>query len=223
MSDRQTVLQLAQRSLVVLALAVALGLALFLGSRFFKDRMRDELAQAQQAQSANQASLAQKQTDLANLQAEISRFAVLRQQGLVGKAERETWAEQLVASRQRSGLPDTLTYTLHAPKPIAAQAGSATGAEPAPVADAPGEAAASGPQFHDLDIELSNIHEEELLALLQDYQAQAKGRFRVNACALSARTETGLSARCTLRFFTLPDVSPSPAADATTNPKPSPP
>ena len=223
MSDQQTILLLARRSLVVLAFAMAMGLALFLGSRFFKDRMRDELAQAQQAQSANQASLAQKQTDLANLQAEISRFALLRQQGLVGKAERETWAEQLVASRQRSGLPDTLTYTLHAPKPIAAQAGSATGAEPAPAVDAPGGAASTGPQFHDLDIVLSNIHEGELLALLQDYQAQVKGRFRVNACALSARTETGLSARCTLRFFTLPDVGPSPASDATASPKPSPP
>lgn len=214
MSDQQTILLLARRSLVVLAVAVAMGLALLLGSRFFKDRMRDELAQAQQAEGANQASLAQKQTDLANLQAEISRFAVLRQQGLVGKAERETWAEQLVASRQRSGLPDTLSYTLHAPKPIAAQAGPSTGAEAAPVADAPGMAAPSGPQYHDLDLELNNIHEEELLALLQDYQAQVKGRFRVNACTLSARTETGLSARCTLRFFTLPDSLPNPEANA---------
>ena len=217
MSERQTILLLAQRSLVVLAVAVAVGLALFLGSRFFKDRMRDDLAQAQEAQSANQASLAQKQADLANLQAEISRFAVLRQQGLVGKAERETWAEQLVASRQRSGLPDTLSYTLHAPRPISAQAGSATsGAEAAPVADAPGTTAPSGPQFHDLDLELNNIHEEELLALLQDYQAQVKGRFRVNTCTLSARTETGLSARCTLRFFTLPDGPPNPDAAAPT-------
>ncbi len=216
MSERQTILLLARRSLVVLAVAVALGLALFLGSRWFKDRMRVELAQAQEAQSANQASLAQKQADLANLQAEISRFAVLRQQGLVGKAERETWAEQLVASRQRSGLPDTLSYTLHAPRPIAAQAVSATGAETTPAADAPGTTAPSGPQFHDLDLELNNIHEEELLALLQDYQAQVKGRFRVNACALSARTETGLSARCTLRFFTLPDGPPNPDAAAPT-------
>jgi TolA-binding protein len=204
MTDRQTTILLARRSLVVLAVAVAMGLALFLGSRVLKERMRNDLAQAQQAESANQASLTEKQADLANLQAEISRFDALRGQGLVGKAEREDWAEQLVASRQRSGLPDTLVYTLHAPKPVAAPSAAAGAAEGAPPADAAGTPASSGPQFHDLDFELTGIHEEELLTLLRDFQAQVKGRFRVNACTLSARTDTGLSARCTLRFFTVP-------------------
>lgn len=213
MSDGQTIILLARRSLVTLAAAVAIGLALLLGSRFFQDRMRNDLTQAQQLESANQASLAEKQADLANLQAEIKRFDSLRQQGLVGKGEREAWVEQLVASRQHSGLPDTLVYTLHAPKPLALQTAPAGAAEAAPAADAPGASAPSGPQFHDLDIELTSIHEEELLTLLRDYQAQVKGRLRVSACTLSARTETGLAARCTLRFFTLPDSLPSPEAN----------
>lgn len=210
MSDRQTVLLLARRSLVVLALALVIGLALFVGSRFFKERLRNELAQVQQAQSSNQASLAEKQADLANLQAEINRFAILRQQGLVGRADREDWAEQLVASRLRSGLPDTLVYTLHAPKPVPAQTGAATSAEAPAATEAAGAAASTGPQFHDLDFELTSIHEDELLALLRDYQAHVKGRYRINACTLSARTDTGLSARCTLRFFTLPDTLANP-------------
>lgn len=213
MSDWKTIALLARRSLIVLAAALAIGVALYAGSRFFKDRMRVELAQAQELESASQASLSEKQADLANLQTKINRFNLLRQQGMVGVADREGWVEQLVASHQRTGLPNTLIYTLQAPKPLPMPGGAVAGAEaPVPVAPADsGTGSPPDPLFHDLDIELAGIHEEELLALLRDYQAQVKGRFRVNACTLSARTESGLSARCTLRFFTLPEPNSNPS------------
>lgn len=210
MSDWQAIISLARRSLIVLAVALAIAAALYAGSGFFKNRMHAELAQVQQLQGASRASLAEKQSDLGNLHTEISRFSKLRQQGMVGVADRAGWAEELVASRQRTGLPDTLVYTLQTPKPLALQNGPATGAE---VVAAPADSGTGGstdPLFHDLDFELSNIHEDELLAFLQDYEANVKGRFRINACALSARTETGLLARCKLRFFTLPDTNPRP-------------
>jgi hypothetical protein len=76
------------------------------------------------------------------------------------------------------------------------------------VATATGEA--SGPSYHDLEFELSKVQEEELLLLLSNYQAHVKGRFRVNSCKLLSRTETGLTALCTLRFFTLPDAVAPP-------------
>lgn len=208
MKDQLHILFLARRCLIVLAAALLIGLALYLGSRFFKDRGQAQLAQAQRGESANQASLAEKQSDLANMQAEISRFNRLRQQGMVGTPEREAWVEQLVASRQRTGLPDTLVYTLQAPKPLALQAMDAAGNEATPATTETGPDAVA-PVFHDLDFAVASIHEEELLALLQNYRAQVKGRFRVNACLLSDRTETGLTARCTLRFFTLPGAAPN--------------
>ncbi len=98
--------------------------------------------------------------------------------------------DQLLAAHQRSGLrADTLEYTLQVAKPLGA------------------EVALTGPMFHDLDFVLRDVHETEVLSLLQDYQARVQGRFRVDACSLSERSETGLSARCTLRFFTLsPEV-----------------
>lgn len=210
MSDWQTIFSLARRCLIVLVSALSAGLALYFGSLFLRDKMQAELSQLQQTESASQANLAEKQTDLNNLQSNINRFTVLRQQGLVGNADRAGWIEQLLASHQRSGLPNTLAYTLQAPKPLAQQGGGAADTAVAAADSAPG--ALTGPQFYDLDMELSNIHEDELLALLRDYQAQVKGRFRVNACTLSGRTETGLSARCTLRFFTLPDGQTTPPA-----------
>lgn len=209
MKDQLQVLFLARRCLMVLAAALLIGLALYLGSSFFKDRGQAQLTQAQQTESANRASLAEKQSDLANMQAEISGFNRLRQQGMVGTPDREGWVEQLLASRQRTGLPDTLVYTLQAPKALALQAAATGASDPAP-ALADGTDALAGPVFHDLDFAMTSLHEEELLALLGDYQAQVKGRFRVNACLLSNRTETGLAAHCTLRFFTLPEGAPIP-------------
>lgn len=209
MSDWQTIFSLARRCLIVLVSALSAGLALYFGSLFLRDKMQAELSQLQQTESASQANLAEKQTDLNNLQSNINRFTVLRQQGLVGNADRAGWIEQLLASHQRSGLPNTLAYTLQAPKPLAQQGDPA---DPAAAAADSASGAPTAPQFYDLDMALSNIHEDELLALLRDYQAQVKGRFRVNACTLSGRTETGLSARCTLRFFTLPDGQTTPPA-----------
>lgn len=208
MKDQLHILSLARRCLTVLAAALLIALALYLGSSYFKDRGRAHLTQAQQTEGANQASLAEKQSGLANMQAEISRFNRLRQQGMVGTPDREGWVEQLLASRQRTGLPDTLVYTLQASKPLALQAGAAADNEPAPVSADVSTGTQAGPVFHDLNIGITSIHEEDLLALLRDYQAQVKSRFRVNACLLSDRTETGLAAHCTLRFFTLPDAAP---------------
>ena len=210
MKDQLQIIFLARRCLMVLAAALLIGLALYLGSSFFRDRGQARLTQAQQTESANQASLVEKKSDLSNMQAEISRFNRLRQQGMVGTPDREGWVEQLLASRQRIGLPDTLVYTLQAPKALALQAIDAAGNAATPASTETGTDALAGPVFHDLDFAMTSIHEEELLALLRDYQARVKGRWRVNSCLLSDRTEAGLTARCTLRFFTLPDVAPSP-------------
>lgn len=206
MSNTQTIIKLARRSLLVLATALIMALALYAGSGFFRDRVRTQLTATQQSAAASQASLSEKESDLANLQAEIKHFNLLREQGMVGEPDRAGWTEQLIESRQRTGLPDTLVYTLEAPQPLATQ--DALAAAPAAAEAAPADPAS--PLFHDLNFEISSIHEEELLLLLRDYQAHVKGRFRINACTLGSRTATGLSARCTLRFFTLPAVKPNP-------------
>lgn len=206
MTDRQVIFRQARRSLMVLALACVFGLALFGATRWLSDQARDQAAQAQEAASTAQAALTEKQTDLGQLEADINRFSLLRQQGLVGVPDRAVWVEQLAASRVRVGLPDTMTYTLQPPKALTLQDGAAA----APGAPAePGQAL-----FHDLELGFVGVHEEELLAFFKDYQSQVKGRWRVNACNLSSRTEQGLSARCTLRFFTLPDSAPAGPASA---------
>ncbi len=67
MNDWKTIAALARRSLIVLGAALAISLSLYVGSHFVQNRMQIELTQAQQLESASQASLSEKQTDLANL------------------------------------------------------------------------------------------------------------------------------------------------------------
>jgi hypothetical protein len=204
MSDWQKILKLEQRSLTVLVLSLVCALGIYGTSHFFKVQQQFDLEKTQQMEASERASLVAQQTDLSHLTTEISRFKLLREQGMLGAGDRQRWVAEWVASQQRTGQPNTMTYTLQLAQPLATQETTAS-APPLPAES--GATATAGPLFYDLDFELVKSHEEELLALLQDFQVHVKGRFRINACALSARTEVGLTARCKLRFFTSPDVS----------------
>ena len=202
MSASNQILIAARRSLIVLGVAVTITVGVFFGVRYLTDREGNQMLQLQQQEAQAQATLEQKQADATTLQEGMRQFDTLRQQGLVGVPQREGWVEQLPITREQMGLPPALTYILQPAKPLTQQ-----DAESAPVAVEPQDAAGaapSGPVFHDLEFQISGIHEGELLAFLAAYQSQVKGRFRVNACSLTAPLETGLTAACTLRFFTLP-------------------
>ncbi len=201
MSTGQAILIGARRSLIVLAAALTVAAGVLFGARYLADQVKNQMLQLQQQEAQGKATLQQKQVDVTILRDGIDKFETLRGQGMIGLPDREAWVEQLVVARERIGLPSTLTYTLQPPKPVQRQ-----GAETslAPVESGAIAEATDGPLFHDLEFKISRIHEGELLALLRDYQSHVKGRFRINACALTVPIENGLSASCTLRFFTLP-------------------
>lgn len=194
----------ARRPINVLAVTIFLALTLVFGSIYGRDSLRKSLAQSRIQLSAQQPNLTAKQQDLRNVQAHIAQFRAFRAQGLVGRADREGWVEQLVLSREQLKLPDTLAYVLKPPQALADDATSDPAAAPASGADVPAA--------HDLDFELKGIHEQELLGFLQDYRARVHGRFRVQSCRFSEPVENGLSAQCTLRFFTLPEAAKPPGA-----------
>jgi hypothetical protein len=203
MSTWLYIARLAKRSLIILALSVAIAIGVYLEFDVYVTGLGADLVQLQQSETENKANLLKRQFELESMQTRMDQFNALRGQGLVGEAGRVGWVEQLLLSRESLGLPDTLTYTLLAPKPFSAQGGTFVTTAPSPS----DPATVVDPEFHDLNIVISGIHEEELLMFLKDFQVRVKGRFRVNACTLSDRNEVGLSAHCTLRFFTLADGS----------------
>lgn len=204
MNPLMPIFKRARRPINVLAVAILLALTLVFGSIYGRDSLRKSVAQSRSQLSAQRPNLTAKQQDLRNVQAHIAEFRAFRAQGLVGRADREGWVEQLVQSREQLKLPDTLSYVLKPPQALADAATPDPAAAPAPSADAPAT--------HDLDFELKAIHEQELLAFLHDYRTRVHGRFRVQSCRFSEPAETGLVAQCTLRFFSLPEAAKPPGA-----------
>lgn len=228
MSHWIPVIRHARGSLFILACATALGGGLIYGSSYFDESLFGTFAQHRNQSKAKRAGLAEKQQQLAYLEAHIEQFRAIEAQGLLGVADREEWVQQLLASRKQLGLPDTLVYTLKQPAPMTG--GSSAGQSGTPAAPVSGLAArisrqpaaapkTEAPMMHDLEIELRDIHEEELLALLQDFQSRIRNRFRVQSCQLTTPVASGLSAQCTLRFFSLPQIqNQQPAAGRTAAP-----
>jgi hypothetical protein len=205
MNPWQPVFKHARTSLLMLAGAIVFGLVLVFGSGYLSDRLSDDLLLNRKQLRVQQTRLAEKEQDLLNVEAHNDQFRALQRQGFVGVPDREDWAEQLLASSKRLGLPGNLAYTLHPPAPMN---------DGAPVGQAGAAAATVNPDaalMHDLDFELHDIHEEELLDFLRDYRNRVHGRFRVQACRLDAPVKEGFAVKCTLRFFTLPQHAENPA------------
>lgn len=201
MSPERILFERSRGPLNLLGAAIFLALTLVFGSIYLRDSLRSRVLQNQGTLAAQRTSLETKRQDLQNVMAHIEQFRTLKKQGLIGRADREGWVEQLVISRERLGIGNAVVYNL---KP-------AQGILDSTVAD-PNASAASAvalepgaSQSHDLDFELAGVHEGELIAFLDDYRDQVRGRFRVQSCRMGRPTPDGLVAACTLRFFNLPD------------------
>lgn len=206
MNEWKTVLVPAKRSLVVLVLACVVGIGVVLGLRHSAGDFRNALLQMQAAVQEQQAQLEIRQSDLLNIHDNIARFEALRAQGLVGDPDRALWVEQLQASYKRLGLPGTVAVELSAARPLPGK----DAANAQAVAANPPSAPPTGPMAHDLQFGVRDVLETEVLALIDDFRAQAKGRFRLNACKLHTPVGTGLSAQCQLRFISMPLEKPTP-------------
>lgn len=192
---------LAQARAAVLLMLVVLGLCLIVmvGLRQWQAQEQNELNLVRSSLSAQQDALALRRADAQYLHLHMVDFQRLQLSGLIGRAERASWVEQLVASHQRLALPDTLSYSLQPPQ-TANVVGLAT---PLGAAPSSADSDALTAQTHDLEFTLKDVHEGELLDFLADYRRQVKAPLRVNACQLAEPQASGLTARCSLRFFSL--------------------
>ena len=203
MSPERILFERSRGPLNLLGAAIFLALTLVFGSIYLRDSLQSRVLQNQGTLAAQRTTLETNRRDLQNVVAHIEQFRTLKKQGLIGRADREGWVEQLVVSRERLGIGSAVVYNL---KPAQAIVDS-TVADPN--ASAPTASAAplepGAPQSHDLDFELTGVHEAELIAFLNNFRDQVRGRFRVQSCRLGRPTPDGLVAVCTLRFFNLPD------------------
>ncbi len=209
MNEWKPILRLARRSLITLLIVVVLSAAAVYGLGSLAESLKSSVVQMQGTTQELQAQLDTKRDNLLKVTKHIQRYEELRTKGLIGMPDRPQWVEDLQRSYQHIGFDDFLKYQLQAPKPL-----NTGGVEPAPVT---ADAASTEPLAHDLQFEMSNVHELEVFGLINDYRGRVKGRFRVNSCNLRDPKETGLTAQCVLRFLTIPlaPVEPVPLPAAT--------
>lgn len=207
MSPERILFERSRGPLNLLGAAIFLALTLVFGSIYLRDSLQSRVLQNQGTLAAQRTALETKRQDLQNVMAHIEQFRALTKQGLIGRADREGWVEQLVVSREHLGIGSAIIYNL---KPAQA-VGDSTAVDPnASVPTSSGVPLEPGaPQSHDLDFELTGVHEGELIAFLDSYRDQVRGRFRVQSCRLGKPAPDGLVVACTLRFFNLPDQEPS--------------
>lgn len=200
-NDWKQILRDARRALLALALGAVLACVLIFGSGVALSRLEQASLQAEAALGAQEAERARKTNDLADIQKHLNEFRKLISGGMVGSAEREGWVEQLIATHRGLGLPSTLNYVLQPPRAYAADNPAGDGSAP--------PAESGGIVAHDLLVELSAVHEADVLNLIESYRREVRGQFRVQECEFADPGETGLAARCVLRFFTFKNASPT--------------
>lgn len=192
MNDQPGLFAQARNSLLLLVGSLLLSLAAVGFTTHAVGALRNDQQRQQIQITRLQHSVQSRQQDLSFLQQHDATRQQLKTQGLLIMPERKQWIAQLLAAHKQLELPATLTYSL--PPPQLDGATDATAASAALVAV---------PMVYDLEFSLTNIHEEDLLNLIARFRHSIDEPFRVQSCQLSQPLGNGLSARCTLRFYSL--------------------
>ena len=208
MTGWKSIFLAARRSLVALGVLALLCTAGLVALYALADSLATQVAQLGSAVQDQRGQLAQKQENLRNVRSHIERYERLRSQGLVGAPDRAQWVEELLASHARLGLTLPLIYQLQVPKTVVEANAAATAATAAVSIDGTSEE----PLAHDLQFELRDVHEGDVMRLIQDFRSHVKGRFRVNSCTFAEPRASGMRAQCVLRFVTVPLPQPLESA-----------
>ncbi len=202
MTGWQPILLAARRSLIALALVALLCIGAVVALHMLAQSLGTEVMQLASSVQQQRDQISLKREDLRNVRSHIARFEQLRAQGLLGTPDRPLWVEELLASHSRLNLPGQLAYQLQVPKTVTdANAQTSVNAPPTTI-----QGTGDEPLVHDLQFELRDVHEGDVLRLIQDFRSHVKGRFRVNACTFSEPWDKGMTAQCVLRFVTMPSA-----------------
>lgn len=199
MSPWRDILAAARGSLILLGSVLLTTLLAMAFGVHAVSTLRSEQQQQKNRIADLQRSLQDKRQAQDFLLRHAEAFRRLTARGMLREPDRDHWIGQLLAAHRQFDLPPTLKYTLPPPRPAAADTSTA--------ASSP----AGTTWLHDLEFSLENIHEEELLALIDRFGNSIAEPFRIQHCRLSQARAEGLSTQCTLRFFTLlPRGAPRP-------------
>ncbi len=201
MKDYLLIFKQAKIALIIFAFSLVILISSIAVVSYFNTLAASALAQKQATLQSTRTEIQALTNDLQSIEANLTSYKHLTQLGLLGEPDRAAWVERFNALYQASGLPPTLRYILAAPKPYTANATAApTGAQPQALS-------------HDLQIELTGIHEGEFLTFTDKLAAEWLTPYRIENCDMTRIEEDGLNIKCTMRLFSLPlatNAEPAP-------------
>lgn len=199
MNAYSVVLKPAKVALIVLALSVASELAGIVGLSRYRGGEEQTLIKTEEQLASTRDQIGKLTHDLDSINKLASRYQQISRLGFIGEPDRDAWVQSLETIYRDTRLPPTLRYTLAPPQLLNPQAVSA---------DAP-PAYLNNVLHHDLALELSGIHEGELLDFIGKLGADWRVPYRVETCQITREAEnepiTGLQINCTLQLYSLPD------------------
>lgn len=199
------IIRMARKSLIALGLIAFLCVTTIVGLSYLTAEAQSSLAILHGAEQEQQAQVASKKEDLLNMRTHIENYQKLQAQGFIGAGERTNWVEELQNSYNRAGLAGSLKYRLQTPS-IWDPSGAA---QPPAGTTSMNPPTSTDSMIHELEFEMRDVHELQVLGLVQDFRAHVKGRFRVKSCTMQDAKQTGLTVQCVLQFLTAP-ASPAP-------------
>jgi hypothetical protein len=195
-----------KRPLLLLGAAIAVFAGVSGATAYLAERLHARHAQSLAHHNASQTQLAQARNELQEIHAYQQSYQALAQKGYIGDEQRLDWVETL-AGLSRDGGIDNAHYDFSAQQPVEG------------VEDRLGSFSL---RQSTLRLDLSLMHEEELLRFLQALGEKARGGYFLDHCRL-ARLETSaagqglprnIAAACELSWITFQAGGDAPAPDA---------
>lgn len=198
MNAYAVVLKPARVALVLFALSVLIAFAIVAGLAEYRTEKEQTIKQTDQQLAATREEIRKLTFDLDSINRLAAKYKQLTQLGFIGEADRDGWVQRLEAIYRDTHLPPTLRYTLAPPQLLNPQAVAA---------DAP-TAYKNNVSHHDLGLELTGIHEGELLDLMDKLSTDWRAPYRVETCQIvrgeASEPIAGLQIKCTVQLYSLP-------------------
>lgn len=202
MNAYAVVLKPARVALILFAVSVAIAFAAVAGLAKYRTDKEQTIKQTDQQLAATREEIRKLTFDLDSINRLAAKYKKLSQLGFIGEPGRDGWVQRLEAIYRDTHLPPTLRYTLAPPQLLNPQAVPA---------DNPA-AYQNNVSHHDLGLELTSIHEGELLDFMEKLGTDWQAPYRVETCQI-ARGEAsepiaGLQIKCTVQLYSLPGKKP---------------
>ena len=198
MNAYSVVLKPAKVALILFALSVVLALAAVAGIAHYCTLKKLAIEQTAQQLGTARDDIGTLTYDLDSIRKLATKYQQISRLGFIGEPGRDEWVQRLEAIYRDTRLPPNLRYTLAPPQLL----------NPQPSAGDHEQVYQNNILHHDLNLELSGIHEGEFLDFMARLNTDWRAPYRVETCQISRDAEkepiTGLQIKCNVQIFSLP-------------------